>query len=184
MSYDNDIEKEQRLSNSESSHNGRSNQASHSSTDQTTTNHYGDTTEEQASDESLMKIDSGPALYTTMSLPREIAFVAVICLAQFCTQVGLGQCLALVHVIGNHFGLSNPGELSWLIAAYSLTVGTFILVAGRFGDLFGYKRMWIIGFSWFSVWSMVAGLSTYSNHVLFDFARVFQGIGPAIILPK
>ena len=96
-----------------------------------------------------------------------------------------GQVLSILHIIGADFGLNDqPGQLSWFVASYSLTVGTFILLAGRFGDLFGYKKMLIIGFSWFSVWSMVAGLSVFSNHVLFNFARVFQGIGPAILLPN
>ena len=99
-------------------------------------------------------------------------------------EVGLGQCLSILQIIGASFGIKNPAELSWLIAGYSLTVGTFILVSGRLGDAFGYKRMLLIGFSWFAIWSMVAGLSVYSNHVMFTFARVFQGIGPAIILPN
>ena len=120
----------------------------------------------------------------TLSLPHELAFISVICTAQFTTQVGLGQCLSILHVIGASFGITNPGGLSWLIAGYSLTVGTFILIFGRFGDLFGYKRMLVIGFSWFAVWSMVAGLAVYSNHVLFTFARALQGIGPAIVLPN
>jgi MFS family permease len=120
----------------------------------------------------------------TMSLPHEIAFVATICMAQFLTQVGLNGCLAIIHIIGDSFGLTNPGELSWLIAGYSLTVGTFIMISGRFGDVFGYKRMLLIGFAWFSLWSMILGFSVYSNHVLFTFARVFQGIGPAIALPN
>ena len=120
----------------------------------------------------------------TMSLPHEIAFVSVICMAQLLTQVGLLQCLAILHIIGDNFGLTNPGELSWLIAGYSLTVGTFIMISGRFGDVFGYKRMLIIGFAWFSLWTMILGVSVYSNHVLFTFARVFQGIGPAIALPN
>jgi MFS family permease len=38
--------------------------------------------------------------------------------------------------------------------------------------------------SWLSLWSLVAGLSVSSNHVLFVFARVFQGIGPAMCLPN
>lgn len=94
------------------------------------------------------------------------------------------QTLILTHQIGDTFGITNPGNLSWLIAGYSLTVGTFILFTGRLGDLFGYKRMVIIGYIWFAVWSMVAGLAVYSNHVLFVFARVFQGIGPSILLPN
>jgi len=132
----------------------------------------------------LARTRSSASIAEQMSLPHEIIFVSVICMAQFMTQVGLGQCLAITHQIGDHFNLENPGELSWLIAGYSLTVGTFILISGRFGDIFGYKLMLLIGFSWFSLWSLVAGLSWYSNHILFVFARVLSGIGPAIMLPN
>ena len=132
----------------------------------------------------LSRTDTRQSIADKLSLGREVLFVGMICCAQFTTQIGLGQCLAILHVIGDTYGLSNPGELSWLIAAYSLTVGTFILVAGRLGDMYGYKRMLIIGFSWFSIWSMIAGLAVYSNHVLFNFARIFQGVGPAICLPN
>ena len=90
----------------------------------------------------------------------------------------------LLHQIGGSYGVTNPGQLSWLVAGYSLTVGTFILFSGRLGDAFGYKLMLLIGLSWFSIWSMVAGLAVYSNYVLFVFSRVFQGIGPAIALPN
>lgn len=132
----------------------------------------------------LHKTESNKSIAETLPLGREVLFVGVICCAQLTTQAGLGQCLAILHIIGDSYGLTNPGQLSWLIASYSLSVGTFILVAGRLGDVYGYKRMLIIGFSWFSLWSMIAGLAVYSNHVLFNFARVFQGIGPAVILPN
>ena len=132
----------------------------------------------------LTKSISNRSIAETLPLGHEILFVGTICSAQFMTQGGLGQCLAILHVIGDEYGLTNTGELSWLIAAYSLTVGTFILLAGRFGDVYGYKKMLIIGFSWFSLWSMIAGLAVYSNHVLFTFARAFQGMGPAICLPN
>ena len=132
----------------------------------------------------LSKIESTKSIAETLPLGKEILFVGLICCAQLTTQIGLNQCLAILHVIADHYGLSNPGELSWLIAAYSLTVGTFILLAGRFGDIYGYKRMLTIGSSWFSLWSMIAGLAVYSNHVLFTFARVLSGVGPAILLPN
>lgn len=140
-----------------------------------------DEAERQAQRAALTKSVS---LEQRVSLPREILVVGLISLAQFTTQIGLGQTLSILHVIGDDFGITNPGTLSWLIAAYSLTVGTFILFTGRLGDLFGWKRMFVIGFSWFALWSLVCGLSVYSNHVLFVFARVFQGIGPAIVLPN
>jgi MFS family permease len=132
----------------------------------------------------LARTTSSVSIAEQLSFPHEILFVGVICSAQFCTQVGLGQCLSIIHQIGAHFQLSNSGELSWLIAGYSLTAGTFILVSGRLGDIFGYKRLLLIGFAWFALWSLVAGLSWYSNYVLFIFARVLSGIGPAIMLPN
>ncbi|KAF2436972.1 MFS general substrate transporter [Tothia fuscella] len=61
----------------------------------------------------------------------------------------------------------------------------FILFSGRLGDLYGYKRLLLLGFSWFALWSAIAGLAVYCKRdVLFIFARVFQGIGPAVILPN
>lgn len=119
-----------------------------------------------------------------MSLLHECVFIATICTAQFTTQVGLTQTLGILHQIGDSFGVTNPGVLSWFIAGYSLTAGTFILVAGRIGDLFGYKKIFVIGMLWFAVWSMIAGLSVYSNEYLFVFARVLQGLGPAALLPN
>ncbi|KAJ6184972.1 hypothetical protein N7519_006273 [Penicillium mononematosum] len=87
-----------------------------------------------------------------------------------------GVCLSPLGVVGDSFDIDDPGILSWFMAGYSLTVGTFILVSGRCGDLFGYRRMFIIGFCWIALWSLVAGLSVYSHYILFIFARVFQGI--------
>ncbi|KAK5633557.1 hypothetical protein RRF57_009271 [Xylaria bambusicola] len=119
-----------------------------------------------------------------ISRPREYLMVFVACMAQFCTQSSFTIALYHLSVIGRSFGVTNPGQLAWLVAGYSLTVGTFILFSGRLGDAFGYKRMLLIGLSWFSLWSVVVGLSVYSNFVLIVFARVFQGIGPAICLPN
>ena len=119
-----------------------------------------------------------------MSLAQEVLLVAVVSMAQFSTQAGVGGTIAILHIIGDDLSITGSGELSWLMAAYSLTVGSFILPAGRLGDVFGYKKMLLIGFSWFSLWTLVAGLSVYSNHVLFNFARTLQGIGPAICLPN
>jgi MFS family permease len=58
------------------------------------------------------------------------------------------------------------------------------LIFGRVGDVFGYKPLVIIGFVWFSIWSLVSGLAIYSNKVLFIFARALAGIGPSISLPN
>ncbi|KAK6603060.1 Drug resistance protein YOR378W-like 3 [Botrytis cinerea] len=118
------------------------------------------------------------------SRPREFTFIAIICMAQLMTQAALGQAIAPLHIIGSSFGVTNPGQLSWFAAAYSLTVGTFIIIAGRLGDLYGHKLLFISGFFWFALWSLLAGFSAYSNAIFFDVARALQGIGPAFLLPN
>lgn len=137
--------------------------------------------EQTAQDATLTKNKSA---IEQVSLPREALVVGLICLAQLTTQAGLGQVLSILHIIGDHFGVEDPGILAWLIAGYSLTVGSFILFSGRLGDLFGWRNMLVLGYVWFGLWSIVAGLSWYSNHVLFVFARVLSGIGPAICMPN
>ncbi|KIX99399.1 uncharacterized protein Z520_04975 [Fonsecaea multimorphosa CBS 102226] len=130
--------------------------------------------------------ENGTAVYPadTLSIPRQIFLVGTLCTAMFTNQVGMGNTLTTVGVIGDSFGIANQGQLSWLIAGYSLTVGTFILVGGRLGDEFGNKKLFVIGMSWYALWCLVAGLSAFSSHVLFVFARVFQGMGPALTLPN
>jgi MFS family permease len=115
---------------------------------------------------------------------HEIAFVTVLCCSQLMTQAGLAQSIAPLHIIGDSFGTSAPGQLSWMPAAYALTVGTFILIAGRLGDLYGHKKLVIAGFLWFALWSLLAGFSVYSNIIFLDCCRALQGIGPAFLLPN
>jgi MFS family permease len=115
---------------------------------------------------------------------HEIAFVAILASAQLMTQAGLAMSIAPLRIIGDSFGTDNPGQRSWMPAAYSLTVGTFILIAGRLGDLYGHKRLVIFGFLWYALWSLLAGFSVYSNIIFFDCCRAFQGVGPAFLLPN
>ncbi|KAL1887303.1 multidrug-resistance type transporter aminotriazole resistance [Sporothrix stenoceras] len=125
-----------------------------------------------------------------LSVPRQILFVGTICTAMFTNQCGMGNTIATVSVVGETFGISSEdsGHLSWLVAGYSLTIGTFILVGGRLGDEIGHKRLFVAGMLWYALWSLVAGLSVYasndSGYVLFVCSRVFQGMGPALTLPN
>ena len=132
--------------------------------------------------------DAPPSIHAgkpPISLPREIAFVAIVSSAQLLTQAGLGQAVAPLHIIASSFGSPPPGQLSWFAAGYSLTIGTFILIAGRLGDMFGYKNLFVLGWLWYSLWSLVAGLSVYAkSEVFFDFCRAMQGAGPAVLLPN
>jgi MFS family permease len=65
-----------------------------------------------------------------------------------------------------------------------LTVGTFILIAGRLGDLYGHRNMLLFGWTVFGVWSLATGFSAWANLPFMDFCRAMQGIGPAFLLPN
>jgi hypothetical protein len=60
-----------------------------------------------------------------------IAFIIITCSAQFLSLCGMNQTVAPVMILAEYFGIADYGTLSWFSAAYSLTVGTFILPAGE-----------------------------------------------------
>lgn len=120
-----------------------------------------------------------------MSIVREILFVGVCAVSHLMTQAALGQALAPIDIIARDFGEITPGEKSWFIAAYSLTVGTFIMISGQLGDIFGHKRVFAFGYAWLGLWSCFAGFSVYpKRQTFFDVCRAMQGIGPALLMPN
>lgn len=119
-----------------------------------------------------------------MSIFHEVIFVFLIIMSQCTTQIGLTMSLFPQEVISESFGITSDGVKSWLIAGYSLTSGTFILVFGRWGDIFGYRNLVIAGYAWFSLWSIISGVAVYSNQVLFIWARTLAGLGPAVLMPN
>ena len=70
-------------------------------------------------------------------------------------------------------------SLAWVVNAYLLTFGGFLLLGGRLGDLFGHRRMFLAGISLFTLASLACGLSS-SQHML-EGARAVQGIGGAVV---
>ncbi|KAF2398813.1 MFS general substrate transporter [Trichodelitschia bisporula] len=126
-----------------------------------------------------------PIRAVEMSTMREIFFVGVVAISHFMTQAALGQALAPISIISKSFDITAPGEEAWFIAGYSLTVGTFILISGRLGDIMGHKRVFAFGYAWLGVWAAFAGFSVYpGKQIFFDICRAMQGIGPALIMPN
>src|SRR4030088_212218 len=79
----------------------------------------------------------------------------------------------------------SPSGLAWVINAYLIAFGGLLLLAGRLGDLFGRKRLFLIGLGIFTAASVLCGLSF--NQPMLIAARFIQGIGgavsSAVILP-
>jgi len=80
--------------------------------------------------------------------------------------------------IRDDLGFSQT-SLAWVVNAYLLTFGGFLLLAGRLGDLFGHRRLFLIGISLFTLSSLACGLSTSQG--LLITARAVQGIGGAVV---
>src|SRR6516225_7740562 len=70
-------------------------------------------------------------------------------------------------------------SLAWVVNAYMLTFGGFLLLGGRLGDHFGHRRMFMVGIMLFTLASLACGLSTARGPLV--AARAVQGFGGAIV---
>src|SRR5262249_44105323 len=70
-------------------------------------------------------------------------------------------------------------SLAWIVNAYLLTFGGFLLLGGRLGDLFGHRRLFLIGITLFTSASLACGLSTTQWFLI--TARGIQGLGGAVV---
>ncbi len=82
--------------------------------------------------------------------------------------------------IGAHLHFSRP-DLSWVVNAYTLTFGGFLLLGGRLSDLLGRRRMFMTGLVLFSLASLAGGLAQSEAWLI--VARAVQGLGAAIVSP-
>src|SRR6476661_2634102 len=69
-------------------------------------------------------------------------------------------------------------SLAWVVNAYVLTYGGFLLLGGRLGDLFGHRRLFVSGITLFTVASLCCGLAT--TQAMLVAARAVQGLGGAV----
>ncbi len=70
-------------------------------------------------------------------------------------------------------------DLAWVINAYMLTFGGFLLLGGRLGDLYGHRKLFLLGIAFFVLASLACGLATTKTVLV--VARAIQGIGAAVV---
>ena len=73
----------------------------------------------------------------------------------------------------------TESALVWVVNAYMLTYGGFLLLGGRLGDLYGKRRLFLAGITLFTAASLVCGLAT--SQVVLVAARAIQGLGGAVV---
>src|SRR5882672_10510695 len=70
-------------------------------------------------------------------------------------------------------------SLVWVVNAYMLTFGGFLLLGGRLGDLYGHRKLFLLGITLFTIASLACGLS--NSQTLLIVARAVQGLGGAVV---
>jgi EmrB/QacA subfamily drug resistance transporter len=107
--------------------------------------------------------------------------LAVVCAAFFMTVLDVSIVNVALPSIGKSLHFSES-SLQWVITAYAITFGGFLLLGGRAADMLGRRRVFIAGTAIFTIASFLCGLA-WSESVLI-VARAVQGFGAAIITPS
>jgi EmrB/QacA subfamily drug resistance transporter len=106
--------------------------------------------------------------------------LALLCVVQFMVVLDIAVVNVALPSIQTDLGFSDA-DLQWVISAYALVFGGFLLLGGRAADMVGRRRMFIGGLVVFTLASLLAGLA-WSEGTLIT-ARVLQGLGAAVITP-
>src|SRR3954453_21539385 len=73
-------------------------------------------------------------------------------------------------------------SLQWVVTGYALTFATFLIIGGRLGDIYGHRRVFIVGAALFGAGSLLASVSTSVPQLVLGEALI-EGIGASLMLP-
>ncbi|MEU9210038.1 MFS transporter [Streptomyces sp. NPDC048415] len=113
--------------------------------------------------------------------PPTWVVVALACAGQFLVVLDVSVVNVALPSMRSDLGLSAPG-LQWVVNAYSIAFAGFMLLGGRAGDLYGRKRMFLVGLALFTLASLGGGLAQQGWQLL--LARAVQGLGAAVLAPS
>jgi EmrB/QacA subfamily drug resistance transporter len=106
--------------------------------------------------------------------------LAIVAVAQFMVVLDASIVNVALPTIKVDVGFSEQG-LSWILNAYTLIFGGFLLLGGRAADRLGRRRLFMAGIALFAAASLVCGISQSEGELL--IARGFQGLGGAMVSP-
>ncbi len=115
---------------------------------------------------------------TTMTSRARWLALLVLCLGDLMIVLDVTIVGVALPSIQEDLGFSEE-SLAWIVNAYLITFGGFLLLGGRLGDLFGHRRLFLLGIALFTLASAACGLAT-SQEMLVG-ARAVQGIGGAVV---
>ena len=106
--------------------------------------------------------------------------IVLLCAAQFVVVLDATIVAVALPAIGRDLGFAAT-SLPWVVSAYGLVFGGFLMLLGRAADLLGRRRVLVAGFALFGAASLACGLAQAPWHLL--AARAVQGLGAAAVSP-
>ena len=119
---------------------------------------------------------SEPALY-----PKRHVAIAILLMANFMNLVDVTIVNVALPTLHDELG-ATPNMIEWIIAGYTFAFALFLLPAGRMGDIFGRRRLFLVGVTVFTAASALCGFSPSVEWLV--GARLVQGMGGALMAPQ
>jgi EmrB/QacA subfamily drug resistance transporter len=127
----------------------------------------------------MVAIASPPEPDTYTPRAKNLALI-LLAMTQFVVVIDASIVNVALPSIGHALDFSRT-DLSWVVNAYTLTFGGFLLLGGRMADLLGRRRMFMLGLVLFSFASLAGGVAQSEGWLI--AARAVQGLGAAIVSP-
>ena len=105
----------------------------------------------------------------------------IIALAQFMVVLDTAIVNVALPAIAEGLNFDGANSLQWVVTAYTLAFGGFLLLGGRAADLFGRKRIFLVGTVAFSIISLLCGIA--QSDTMLNVARGAQGLAAAFMSP-
>ncbi|UKY49927.1 MFS transporter [Streptomyces inhibens] len=127
-------------------------------------------------------IATSAALSTTSRRAAAPAWLVMllVCAGQFLVVLDVSVVNVALPAVRTGLGLSELG-LQWIVNAYVITFAGFMLLGGRAADIFGRKRVFVLGLALFTIASVAGGLAHQPWQLI--AARTIQGVGAAVLSP-
>lgn len=127
-------------------------------------------------------VDNGShaAPVLTLSRTRAMALVATVTGASFLNTLSGQAVVIILPTIGRDLDIPDARQ-QWIVSAYNLAFGCFLLLWGRIADLYGKRTIFVLGSAWVAVCTAVNPV--LPNEIAFDLFRALQGLGAAANVP-
>ena len=121
-----------------------------------------------------------PADGTALDPRRWVALLSVLT-AAFMVLLDISIVNVAIPAIRNNLSVNNA-DIQFVVAGYSLAYALLLITGGRLGDIFGRKRLFMIGMGGFVIASALCGLA--QSAIMLDVSRVVQGLMAALMFPQ